>query len=135
MFSRSKASKWVDTEMRAAIRKRVDETSFHRVLVTPVARFACKLADGDHLERQALGVPACRPLGAGAYDITIGKYRWAERLHESRDVDRGCRLTAAAFEIGDRNDHPCSVMTSRHDGGDRLSVQRGEVDWQGKRAT
>jgi hypothetical protein len=26
-------------------------------------------------------------------------------------------------------------MTSCHDGGDRLSVQRGEVDWQGKRAT
>jgi hypothetical protein len=26
--------------------------------------------------------------------------------------------------------HPCSVMTSCDDGGDRLSVQRGEVDWQ-----
>lgn len=85
--------------MRAAIRKRVYETSFHRVLVTPVARFGCKLADGDHLQRQVLGVPACRPLGAGAYDITIGKYRWAERLHESRDVDRGCRLTAAALKL------------------------------------
>jgi hypothetical protein len=51
----------------------------------------------------------------------------AQRLNESRDVDRGCRLTAAAFEIGDHNDHRCPVMTYCRDGGDRLSVQRGEV--------
>jgi hypothetical protein len=38
--------------------------------------------------------------------------RWGEGLHESREVDRGCPLTAA-FEIGDRNDHPCSVIWSK----------------------
>jgi hypothetical protein len=103
----AKASKWVDTEMRAAIRKRVDETSF------------CLIP--SMLDDTALP-PSASIVGPS---VCMKAAMWIAVVV----------FPLPPLKLAIRNDHPRSVMTSCHDGGDRLSVQRGEVDWQGKRAT
>jgi hypothetical protein len=86
--------------------------------------------------------------GLGLENVSFEAYDWAAAPHQRAQPDCGYQLqsdpacvhrfgrASGGRSSGTRDDnHPYSVMTSCHDGGDRLSVQRGEVDWQGKRAT
>ena len=107
----------------------------HRVLVTPSGASRASWPMGTALNGRPLASPRAAHLELAR---TISPS--ASIVGPSVCMKAAMWIAVVVFplpplKLAIRNDHPCSVMTSCHGGGDRLSVQRREVDWQGKRAT